>query len=207
MTSVSTLDLESGRSRQKHRTRDALVGAARELMADGAALTVESVAERSGISRTTAYRYFPNRIVLLAAAHPETAAESLLGDEPPDDVGDRLDRVVDYFTTLIAETEAQQRMMLRLSLEPRSPDDVPLPLRQGRAIGWIREALSPLDGQLDEAQLERLARAIRATTGIEALVWLTDIAGLSREDARDLMRWSARALLEAAQVSPPPTGR
>ena len=31
-----------------------------------------------------------------------------------------------------------------------------------------------------------------------ALVWLTDIAGLSRDEATDLMRWSARAMLAAA---------
>ena len=40
--------------------------------------------------------------------------------------------------------------------------------------------------------------AIRATFGIEALVWLTDVAGLSREDAVDLMRSSARTLLRSA---------
>jgi hypothetical protein len=36
--------------------------------------------------------------------------------------------------------------------------------------------------------------AIRATLGIEALVWLTDIAGLSREQAVEIMRSSARTL-------------
>jgi hypothetical protein len=40
--------------------------------------------------------------------------------------------------------------------------------------------------------------AIRATTGIEALVWLTDIAGLPRDEATELMRFSARALLRDA---------
>ena len=34
--------------------------------------------------------------------------------------------------------------------------------------------------------------------GIEALAWLTDVAGLSRDDATDLMRWSGRALLLSA---------
>lgn len=33
---------------------------------------------------------------------------------------------------------------------------------------------------------------------IEALVWLTGVAGLSREEATDLMRWPARALLQDA---------
>lgn len=205
MSSVSTLDLASGRSKQKLRTRDALVSAARDLVRAGDPLTVEAAAERAGISRTTAYRYFPNRRSLLAAAHPETATESLLGEEPPDDVRERLEVVIDAMTALIVETEAQLRMMLRMSLEPRSDEDEPLPLRQGRAIGWIREALVPLEGELDEAQLATLARALRASTGIEALVWLTDVGGMSREAARDVMRWSARALLDAAMHTPPPT--
>jgi AcrR family transcriptional regulator len=203
MTVVSTLDLDSGRSSQKLRTREALVVAARDLVAEGSPLTVEAVAERARISRTTAYRYFPNRRLLLAAAHPETTAESLLGSNPPEDVGERLDIAVRAFTTLIRRTEPQQRVTLRLSLEPRAEEE-PLPLRQGRAIAWFREALEPLRAELDERQIDRLAKAIRATTGIEALVWLTDVAGHTAAEAQDLMCWSARALLEAARTSPPP---
>jgi AcrR family transcriptional regulator len=203
MTFVSTLDLGSGRSHQKLRTRDALVAAARDLVASGMPLTVEAVAERARISRTTAYRYFPNRRQLLAAAHPETMAESLLGRNPPEDVGERLDIAVRAFTALIRRTEPQQRVTLRLSLEPRG-DEEPLPLRQGRAIAWFREALEPLRGELDDSQIGRLATAIRATTGIEALVWLTDVAGLSTAEAQQLMCWSARSLLTAARTSPPP---
>jgi AcrR family transcriptional regulator len=204
MTAVSTLDLDSGRASQKLRTRDALVVAARELVTEGSPLTVEAVAERARISRTTAYRYFPNRRLLLAAAHPETTAESLLGSNPQEDVGERLDVAVRAFTNLIRRTEAQQRVTLRLSLEPRSDAEEPLPLRQGRAIAWFREALEPLRGELDDGQIDRLATAIRATTGIEALVWLTDVAGLSTAEAQELMCWSARSLLAAARTSPPP---
>ena len=88
--------------------------------------------------------------------------------------------------------------MLRLSLEPDPSVRGELPLRQGRAIGWITEALAPLRDRMSEAQLKRLAVAIRSTAGIEALVWLTDIAGLSREEAVQVMRQSARALLRSA---------
>jgi len=45
---------------------------------------------------------------------------------------------------------------------------------------------------------QRLVHAIGATLGIEVLVWLTDIAGLSREQAAEVMRWSARTLLRTA---------
>lgn len=192
----------NGRIDQKRRTRDALIAAARDLVADGATPTVEGAAEAASISRTTAYRYFPSQRALLVAAHPETAAASLLPDDAPDDVATRLDLVVDAFTRTIVASEAQQRTMLRLSLEADPVERAQLPLRQGRAIKWIEEALAPLRTEMSEAELHRLAVAVRSATGIEALVWLTDVAELSRDDATDLMRWSARALLQSALASP-----
>ncbi len=187
-----------GRTRQKSRTRDALVSAARDLVAMGVTPTVEQAAEAASISRTTAYRYFSNQRTLLVAAHPETATESLLPDEPPDDPLPRLEAVIDAFTRLILETEPQQRAMLRLSLEADPAKREDLPLRQGRGIGWIAEALSPLSGQLPEAKVQRLVLAIRSACGIEALVWLVDVAGLSRDEAVETMRWSTRAMVRSA---------
>jgi AcrR family transcriptional regulator len=188
----------AGRTHQKQRTRQALVAAAREIVAQGMTPTVEESAAKASISRTTAYRYFPNQRALLLSAHPEIETRSLLPENPPEDPEDRLDIVIQTFLRLIVDTEPQQRTMLRLSLEPDPSLRGELPLRQGRAIGWITEALAPLRDQMSEAQLKRLAVAIRSTAGIEPLVWLTDIAGLSREEAVQVMRQSARALLRSA---------
>ena len=134
----------SGRVDQKRRTRDALIAAARELVAQGATPTVEGAAEVASISRTTAYRYFPNQRALLVAAHPETGAASMLPDDAPDDAATRLDLVIDAFIRSTIENEAQQRTMLRLSLEAEPAERAKLPLRQGRGIKWIGEALAPL---------------------------------------------------------------
>ncbi len=188
----------NGRVHQKRRTRDALVAAARELIATGAAPTVEGAAEMASISRTTAYRYFPNQRALLVAAHPETGATSLLPVDPPADAPTRLDLVIDAFTRSTVDNEAQQRTMLRLSLDADPVERSQLPLRQGRAITWIEEALAPLRKEMSEPEVHRLTLALRSATGIEAFVWLIDVAGLSRHDATDLMRWSARALLRSA---------
>jgi AcrR family transcriptional regulator len=194
----------TGRTRQKQRTREELLAAARNLIASGVTPTVEQAAAAAGVSRAAAYRYFANRRTLLAAAHPETAAASLLPADPPDGPAERLDAVIQAFTGLIVRTEAQQRTMLRLSLEADELGRSDLPLRQGRAIGWIEEALSPLRDQLPEQTIHQLALAIRSVVGIEALVWLTDIARLSRDEAADLMSWSAQALLHAALTWTPP---
>jgi AcrR family transcriptional regulator len=195
---MSTAYELNGRVHQKRRTRDALVAAARELVAHGDTPTVEAAAEAASISRTTAYRYFPNQHALLAAAHPETVATSMLPDDPPADVETRLDLVVGAFTRMILENEKQQRTMLRLALEAGPAERSQLPLRQGRGIRWIEEALDPLRDEFSDAERHRLALAVRSAIGIEALVWLTDIGRLSRDAATDLMRWSARALLRSA---------
>jgi AcrR family transcriptional regulator len=186
----------TGRTNQKRRTREALVAAARELVADGVTPTVEQAAAAAGVSRTTAYRYFTTQRSLLGAAHPETAATSLLPADASLDPRERLDAAVVALVRLVTESEAQQRTMLRLSLEASPEERAALPLRQGRAIGWLGEALEPLRGQLSDDDRQRLIFAIRATTGIEALVWLTDVAGLSRSDAGELMRSSALALFD-----------
>jgi AcrR family transcriptional regulator len=186
-----------GRVGQKGRTRSALISAARELIARGATPTVEAAAAAALISRTTAYRYFSSQRALLIAAHPEIEMTSMLPPNPPRDPQSRLDAVLHEFHRMILETELQQRTALRLSLEPGSQHG-DHPLRQGRAVGWIAEALSPLQRVLPEEELTRLVLAIRSATGIEALVWLTDVAELSREEATALMRSTAQALLRSA---------
>ena len=88
--------------------------------------------------------------------------------------------------------------MLRLSLDPAGSDEGALPLRQGHVIGWLDDALTPMRDSIPADEMRTLVLAIRATLGIEALVWLTDIGGLTREEAVELMRTSARTLLRSA---------
>jgi AcrR family transcriptional regulator len=194
----------TGRIRQKQRTRDALVEAARSLLESGHTPTVEQSADAAGISRTTAYRYFPNQRHLLLAAIPTIDRPSLLDQDAPDDVHARLDLVIAEQTQILRRWEPQLRAALRLSLdqEPQTPRDARPVLRQGRAIAWIEDALAPLTESHPHIDRRRLAVAIRAGCGIEAWVWMVDIAAVSRTEAATLMRESAQALLAAALAQP-----
>jgi AcrR family transcriptional regulator len=190
--------LHTGRTSQKARTRDALIAAARQLLAKDATPTVEAAATEASIGRTTAYRYFPNSRALLAATFPEIEMDSLLGADPPEDPLARLEIMAESFTQQLLEHEPELRAQLRLALEGEPADGESLPFRRGRRIRWIEEALSPLRGRMLEGELRRLVLGIGATLGIEALVWLTDMAGLSREEAAEVMRSNARELLRSA---------
>jgi AcrR family transcriptional regulator len=183
----------TGRINQKVRTRDALIAAARELLAQGVIPTMEGAAAAASISRTTAYRYFPSLRALLVAAYPHFEQRSLLGPEPPPDPAARLEIVAEDHTRRILQYEPEMRAVLRLSLEGVRPPE--LPMHRGLRIAWIEDALAPLRGQIPEDELRRLVYGIGATLGIEAFVWLTDIARVPREEAAAIMRSNASRLL------------
>jgi len=192
---------QAGRSRQKARTRQSLADAVRRLMAEGITPTVEQAAAAAGVSRTAAYRYFPNQTALVLGAHPEVRQETVLAPDAPDDPRQRLDLVMATHLRTLLEWEPQLRATLRLSLDPAT-DPGSLPLRQGRVITWLEDALRPLGDTRPEIDVHLLAIAIRSATGIESLVWLTDVAKLPRERAVEILRVSAHALLSAALAPP-----
>src|SRR5690349_6979056 len=107
----------SGRTRQKSRTRQALLDACRDLLGRGMTPTVEEAAELAGVSRTTAYRYFPNQRSLIVAAQPQIQPETLLDDDAPTEVRARLDAFMTAFTRYNLHWEPQLRAALRISLE------------------------------------------------------------------------------------------
>ena len=188
---------QTGRVQQKTRTREALLAATRALLATGVTPTVEDAAAQASVSRTTAYRYFPTQQDLLVATYPEIGKESVLGEDPPDELNARFEIVFAEMARQITENEIPLRAMLRLSLESKRGE---LLLRRGRRRVWLADALSPLRNHLTSPAFDRLVLAIAATTGIEAFVWLTDMAGLSSEEALKIMRFSAQTLLDADRL-------
>ncbi|MGW4366416.1 TetR/AcrR family transcriptional regulator [Nocardia takedensis] len=191
---------QTGRRNQKTRTREALVAATRTLLEAGGMPTVEEAAEAASISRTTAYRYFPNQRALLAAVHPEIDEPSLLTEPAPTDPFERLEVVMRECVRITTEWEPELRTSLRLSLEPDPAD--PTPLRRGRAIDWIEQALTPLRDTHPHVDIRRLAIDIRSATGIESFIWLTDVARLPAAESIETLCRTAQAILAYALAAP-----
>ena len=194
--STSISYTETGRSRQKARTEAAMVAAARALLGEGVLPTVEQAAERAGISRATAYRYFKNQRLLIAAVHPDIRL-SLLPPDPPRDAVERATLVAAEIMRRVLENETELRAMLRVALEPHD-DEPELPLRKGRRIIWFEDALSPLQTVLGANDHRRLVLATAAAVGIEPFVWLTDMARVSRQEAVEVAVSTVEALVRDA---------
>ncbi len=192
---------ESGRSRQKMRTRKLLIEAAVTLLAGGHQPTVTEVADAAGVSRRTAYRYFPAQEKL----HTEAALdglrpvmESAIAATPAgsqvSDLEERVDKLVENMQRLAIENESLLRIMIYQTVLERTSGKQP---RRGtRRVDWIESALKPLKARVTPTAYTRLVAALALCTGIEALLVLRDMCGLSPSEATELIQWLARAALK-----------
>ncbi len=203
---MATARASTERVQQKGRTRTALLAAAVRLLTSGAQPTVAEVADAASVSRRTAYRYFPSQEQLLAEAALEGVrgimVQAIEGERGTGrdvaDIEGRLDRAVQAMQRSAAGNEQLLRTMIRLTVTaPAAPSgaDATVPKRGYRRIEWIALALAPVKKKLGKKRYERLVSALATCMGIEALIVLRDLRGLSEVDAEEVSRWSARTLL------------
>jgi AcrR family transcriptional regulator len=195
---------------QKLRTRQALLDAARDLVAAGRTPTVADAADAAKVSRATAYRYFPSQEALLVEVPLQVGVptvRSLFGsDTAPTDPEDRAALVHNALYDHVREHEAQFRLFLRNALlRSTDPDRTDEPLRRAGRVALLDAALEPLEGELDSEQLERLKAALSVLIGTEATIVLHDVMHLDHEQARSSGEWAVRQMIRAARNPPPAT--
>jgi AcrR family transcriptional regulator len=187
----------------KERTRRLLAEAARELLRTGQPLTVQAAAKLAGVSRATAYRYFPsNEAVVLHATSPFTDDPSGQASPMPpaslsgEDLPSQAAALVREMGTWAFEHETELRTLLRLSLSTDRADRTP---RRGATSRdrWIANLLDGLPERVTASERRRLAAALIPLFGADAIVWTTDIADLDRQEALDVLTWMAAALVQA----------
>jgi AcrR family transcriptional regulator len=200
---VSATESQTGRFRQRRRTRTAIVNAAAELLRSGTGTPgVNEIAAAADVSRRTVYQYFPTVEQLLLDATlgllSQTAVDNAISQADPG--GDALDRVsamIRALASLSSQTMPLGRSLVRLTVDAPA-DSTGQPKRGYRRISWIETAIEPLRSQLDEVRFERLVSALAMVIGWEALIVLQDLRGLTPDEQIDVSTWAAHALIQAA---------
>ncbi len=182
------------RHSQRARTRRDLAEAARQLVASGAVPTVATAAEAAGVSRATAYRYFPTQVDLLRFVM-DTDVEALLDTiEQAETVEDRVSALVEADHEMRRTNEAQQRAWVRISVEQRGrAEHSPIP--RGGRIRAIDAALEPIAERMPSHDLHRLKVGLSLLIGAESFLVLKDLWGLEGEEAKQVIRWATEALV------------
>jgi len=174
----------------RERTRRLLLDAARELLRSGRPLTVQSVADQAGVSRATA----------TMPLHDDPFADPAWPYSRPDphaDLPTRAGAVVRSMGEWAFDHAQELRTLLALSLEPDSEARGLSRRGKLRRTRWIDGLLADLPDGVEQDTRQRLAAALLPLFGADAIVWTTDVAGLDREAALDVLAWTASTLVRA----------
>ena len=204
---------QTGRYRQRRRTRSAIVNAAAELLRSGTtAPGVNEIADAADVSRRTVYQYFPTVEQLLLDATlgllSQAAVDDAIDRADPggDDAPSRVSAMIRALTDMSSQTMPLGRSLIRLTVDAPT-ESTGQPKRGYRRVDWIEAAIEPLRGRLDDADFERLVSALAMVIGWEALIVLQDLRGLTPDEQAEVSTWAARALIQAALQDQPDTPR
>jgi AcrR family transcriptional regulator len=186
----------TGSLRERHRqqTTEVILGAVADLLSEegAAALTVDRVAQRSGVSSRTIYRYFPDRTSLIAGA--AQWIEAAYPFEHPSSAGE----IAGTFEQLFPVFD-EERELNRAIVSARVGGSLPWPQREGR-LEAICAALAEVTDRLDPAEAERAKAIVGYLAGGLAWMTLADESGLDGREAGLAVGWAIRVLVADLRV-------
>jgi AcrR family transcriptional regulator len=184
------------------RTYRLLMSEAMTLVRRGRIPSVAEVALNAGVSRATAYRYFPSRSTLVTAVLEEALRPVRRYMPQAADGLSRLRELFEKTYPRFTEYEPHMRAALQLALEHGSLERAGLleeePFRRGHRRYLLHRAAAPLRAKLGVKAYERLLKALSVVYGIEPYVVLKDIWGAGDREVEAVSRWILDALVEAA---------
>jgi AcrR family transcriptional regulator len=203
VSEIGGAGIAAGRNSASARTRKLMLETAIDLMQGGETPSVTQAAEAAGVSRATAYRYFPSQSALVQAVVNEALGPILEWESTSDDAAVRVDDLLASSSKRIVEFESTFKAALKLSLEQWARDRAGTlgeepPFKRGHRVQLLQTAIAPLRNRLSRTQFSRLAKALSLTYGLEVLIVLKDIWGLADKEVQEVARWAARALVDTA---------
>jgi AcrR family transcriptional regulator len=169
---------------------------------DGRIPSVAEVAVRSNVSRATAYRYFASRSALITAVVGTSLGPVRAFTSATADGRGRIRELFIQTFPRFNEFEPQMRAAVQLSLEQWALERAGLleeePYRRGHRVRILAHAMAPLAPSLPAAVRNRLHQALSVIYGIEPVMVLKDIWGLSDRETERTALWMADALIDAA---------
>ena len=201
MKTKEDLYLDRGRAEQKHRTRQRVLEAAAQLIADGKSPTVTEAADLAKVSRRTAYRYFRTQQQMLAEAALTIARSEIADMELPDAVEQRVDQTVRRLQGFVYENEAALRLLAQMNMQEPVTGKVAKKapnLPRVNRVKFIEKALQGIRKRLKVPEYERLVSALVLCMGIESVMALGYIRRLSPAQATEVCAWAAQQILRGA---------
>lgn len=181
------------RTNQMERTRSAIVEAARELADSGAEMTMPTIAAAARVSEATAYRYFPDLVSLLrAAVTVESQVNALKDATDSDDPVERVGIAAEILGRAVLRRQGAVRAVVAATIaKPATAGERPV-----QRFALIEHALQGREG------VDQLVRDLAVVISAESVFTLTDLCGLTPDEAIASLVATARRITAAALPDP-----
>ncbi|MGE0312376.1 MAG: TetR/AcrR family transcriptional regulator [Lautropia sp.] len=206
--SASSAQAPAGKG-PRARTYRMLLAEAMRIVGRGHIPSVAEVAQGAGVSRATAYRYFPSRSKLILAMVGEALGPVREFEPTSQDGAERINELFDQTFPRFREYEPHLRAALQLAIEHEALERAGLleeePFRRGHRVAILRRTAGPLRAALGARSFDRMVKALSLVYGIEPYVVLKDIWGSSDREVQAISKWMLNAIVDTAlrEAAPP----
>lgn len=188
----------------KKRTFHRLINTALEALEEGGELTITELADKSGISRATAYRYFPTQSDLIAAVVECSLGPIFYWKSDKSDCQERVNDFLAFAFPQMLKHEGALRAALRISLQQwanqrRNVEPQKKKFVRGNRKEILPAILQPLKFELPEELYQKVVYAISVVYGSEIFMVLKDIWNLNNQQLISIAQWMSKAIINQAR--------
>ncbi|WP_299551029.1 TetR/AcrR family transcriptional regulator [Seonamhaeicola sp.] len=187
--------IETGRKKQKLKTRNKILASAKKLLKKGKDFTLEQIAEDADISRATVYRYYSSVDVLSLEAGLDWQTKSsdvIINPLKHQDIEAIIKGIQNYFNKLTYDNEKAFRKYLSHAITSTTEEGK----RGARRVKTLELALEKNNLNLSESELKKFIVVATALMGVEALIVTKDVCGLDNKEANETLQWGLEKLLK-----------
>jgi AcrR family transcriptional regulator len=185
------------------KTFRSLMDSAMSMLEEGWFPSITELAAATGVSRATAYRYFPTQSDLVTYVVDESLGPIQAWDPKEKTAKERISALLSFAYPQLEKHEGALRAALQVSLQQwasiRAQKQVEEPLVRGNRKRLVALAAEPLRGKIPDKELQRMMHAFSIIYGSEVFLVLKDIWGLERKDIEDVLQWMGKAIVRQVE--------
>ncbi|PHM64995.1 HTH-type transcriptional regulator BetI [Xenorhabdus stockiae] len=188
----------------RKRTYQLLINTALTLFEQGIMPSISELALKAGVSRATAYRYFPTQSDLIAATVNTSLGPILTWQPRSEKTEERITELMDFAYPRMFEYEVALRAALQVSLqqwiERRSLSSKPREkqLERGNRKETLSMVTLPMKNSYSPEIIDKVIKSFSIIYGSEIFLVLKDIWKINNEQVIEIAKWMAKAIMNQA---------
>ena len=194
---MKSISLNKGRTKQKLKTQERILHAAKILMSKNSNTSLEEIAHKAKVSRATIYRYFPNLDLLFTEASLDIhfqSPDALFKKVKDLTLENRIYYIQNYYNQLALEHELIFRRYLSAVLNESIVSKKKI--RGGRRVESMNLLLDSFKNEMSKKDQKNLKNIATILMGIDSLIVAKDVCGLTDKEANDTLKWGIEKILK-----------